>query len=29
MGKLESLFDSWFPEWRRVVRHNRENREKW
>jgi hypothetical protein len=29
MSKLESLFDNWFPEWRRVVRQNRENREKW
>ena len=29
MAKLEELFNRWFPDWRRVVRQNRENRERW
>ena len=29
MGKLGDLFNRWFPNWGRVVRQNRENRERW
>jgi hypothetical protein len=29
MAKLEERFTTWFPDWRRVVRENREKRERW